>query len=538
MFTNVACDLCSRSFKNRPSLRTHKTNFHRSKDTVKSNLLSKTSERTGPPSRLGLKVKLTNTQMVDNVLDKKRGELSPELWKRLKRQTQSQIRQEKEEGLIVSPLPSSKQVETPEDPKSLLVKRKRIVSDTDESSDTPVLRKAMKKTKYKKKRTRRQKAIESANDSDISWDKHGLGDSETDYDAGSSATDTATDVTDTTADTDATTDAESVKSVETVVNNGQFYGDDGTAIPVSRDSDTDDTLSNDDAIVPYEADSDDTLKNEDAIVPYKPSEDTDDSLSNVDTVVPYKPSIDTSSDDEDLEPVLIPNVPPPRTITVEYRCNFCFDVFTSRKELDIHVKKNHPYRCNQCMRTFDTEEELVDHLEVDHPTCPVCGDKFPNREKYLHHYHTDHPQEEANEPEPDTEMITESEDELTDEENPRAELVREDKQFHKHINCITIDQFLDIKELISNNHFESLVENKELMKALQTLLRGIVKGFIPICSSQRFALTKQMKDLMYGFIKRPSARKILRDKTNFKLLFDIIWSSVESVITSFLRYPI
>ena len=120
MFTNVACDLCSRSFKNRPSLRTHKhhkTNFHRSKDTVKSNLLSKTSERTGPPSRLGLKVKLTNTQMVDNVLDKKRGELSPELWKRLKRQTQSQIRQEKEEGLIVSPLPSSKQVETPEDPK-------------------------------------------------------------------------------------------------------------------------------------------------------------------------------------------------------------------------------------------------------------------------------------------------------------------------------------------------------------------------------------------------------------------------------------
>ena len=57
----------------------------------------------------------------------------------------------KEEGLIVSPLPSPKQVETPEDPKSLLVKQKRVVSNTDESSDTPVLRKAMKKTKYKKK---------------------------------------------------------------------------------------------------------------------------------------------------------------------------------------------------------------------------------------------------------------------------------------------------------------------------------------------------------------------------------------------------
>ena len=541
MFTNVECDLCSRSFKNRGSLRTHKTNFHRNKNILKDNLLSKTSERTGPPTRLGLKVKLTNAQMVDNVLDNKRGELSPELWKSLKRQTQSQIRDEKEDGEIVSPLPPPKQVETPKDPESLLVKRKRIVSDTDESSDTPVLRKAIKKTKYRNKRSRRQKAIESANDTDISWDEHG--DSETDYDATSATEqDTATDLTDATTDTDAiTTDVESTKSDETVVNNGQFYGDDGTSLPVNRD--TDDTLSNDDAIVPYEANTvtDDTLSNEDALVPYKSDSSDDEVLQPFVEKAVLAGTNETLSDGSlvpFVEPVLITNVPPPRTITLEYRCNFCFDVFTSRNDLNIHIKKSHPFRCNQCMRSFDTEEELMDHLEVDHPTCPVCGGAFPNREKFLHHYHTDHPQEEANEPEPDTEMDTESEDELTDEENPKAELNREDKQFHKHINCITIDRFLDIKRLISDNHFESLVEDEELMKGLQILLKGVVKGFIPICSSQRFALTKQMKDLMYGFIKRPSARKILRDKTNFKLLFDIIWSSVESVITSFLRYPV
>ena len=99
---------------------------------------------------------------------------------------------------------------------------------------------------------------------------------------------------------------------------------------------------------------------------------------------------------------------------------------------------------------------------IQHVQCAETNFPSTLTEKYLYHYHTDHPQEEANEPEPDTEMITESEDELTDEENPRAELIREDKQFHKDINCITIDQFLDIKELISNNHFESLVENNEL----------------------------------------------------------------------------
>jgi len=378
MFPKVVCDLCSRSFKNRASLRVHKTNFHRTKDSLKDNLLSKTSERTGPPSRLGLQVKLTNAQLVDNVIDKKKGELAPEIWKRLKRQTQSEIKRQKEEG-TVKPLPPGFSppkgtIETPEDPESLLVKRRRIVSDTDESSDTPVLRKAMKKTKYRKKRSRRQKAIESANDTDISWDTQ----ADSEANVKSSATEQDTDLTDATADTGADTadtDVESTKSDATVVNNGRFYGDDGTALPVNRD--TDDTLSNDDAIVPYEPDTDDTLANEDAIVPYKPSEDTDDTDDNTDTVVPYK---DVSSDEEVLqpflekpvltgtnetladgslvpfvEPVLITNIPPPRTITVEYRCNFCFDVFKSRDVLANHVKKNHPFRCNQCMRTFNTE---------------------------------------------------------------------------------------------------------------------------------------------------------------------------------------
>ena len=294
MFINVACDLCSRSFKNRASLRTHKTNFHRNKDTLKDNMLSKTSERTGPPTRLGLKVQLTNAQLVDNFLDKKRGELSPEVWKKYKRQTQSEIRREKASGKIPSsqPLqPFSKLMKaltelepsknpTPKDPDTLLTKRKRVDSDTDESSDAPVLRKAMKqkKTKYRKKRSRRQKAIESANDTDISWDKHG--DGETDYDDGTSAEN----VTDTTADTDGTTDTNSVKSDETVV-----------------DIDTDDTLSNDGTIVPYETktDTDDTLSNEDDIVPYQPLEDTDDTLSNGDTVDLFKSN---SSDDEILQP--------------------------------------------------------------------------------------------------------------------------------------------------------------------------------------------------------------------------------------------
>ena len=57
----------------------------------------------------------------------------------------------------------------------------------------------------------------------------------------------------------------------TVVNNGRFYSDVGTAIPVNN-KDSDDMLSNDGGIVPFQTNTntDDTLSNEGGIVPYKP----------------------------------------------------------------------------------------------------------------------------------------------------------------------------------------------------------------------------------------------------------------------------
>jgi len=379
-------------------------------------------------------------------------------------------------------------------------------------------------------------------------------------------------------------EGDSQSDVDTLSNNN-------TIVPYQRkdsedDSHTDGTLSNDDAIVPYESkDSEDdmntdgTLSNDDAIVPYetKDSEDesyTDGTLSNDDAIVPYQP--ESESDEEGLPGLenienpeksmkgsnqtlpdgsLVPfanltvqeNVKMmndiydenrPRILTGKYKCQFCKEKLETKLELLNHEKLEHPYNCKMCMTEYDTKEERTDHFEVDHPTCQVCGEQFFNKKRYLHHYHTKHSKEEDNEPEPDTKMETESEDEISDEENPQAELFREDKQFHKHINCITIKRFLDIRNLIRNNQFESLVSDKELMDGLQILLKGVVKGFIPICSSQRFALTKQMKDIMYGFVKRPSKRKILKNKGNFKLLIDIVWSSVESVINSFLSYPI
>ena len=111
---------------------------------------------------------------------------------------------------------------------------------------------------------------------------------------------------------------------------------------------------------------------------------------------------------------------------------------------------------------------------------------------------------------------------MSDAEDPRAEIKREDRQFQKHINCVTIDRFLEIRKLIDQNQFETIANDEELLEGLQIIMKGVIKGFIPICSAQRFVMSKEMKMLMYRFVKSPSSTILLRNKQNLKMLFDLI----------------
>ena len=578
MLASVICDACFRSFKNLASLRTHKTTFHKGNHYQKGGTMESSENTNGTPGRLALKIKLGNEEKADNHLETK-GRASPVLWHKMKGQTQGQLAHLQEE--LQEPEP----------------KRKRDDSaDTDGSWEATGLGKPKRKVKQKKKMTR-QKVPEDPDD--LSWDDI---ESESEMNTDKDEIETVVSNRSNEKKTEETALVKSDKPpIYTVGPNSEdeSHHTDGTQsnadtiIPyqpkskVETDDEsrqTDGTQSNDDTVAPYQpkGESDDesrqtdgTQSNDDTVAPYQPEGESDDEFtdatdatqSNDDTVAPYQPKGET---DDEIVPTfvekpeaqlkgsndtlpdgsLVPFVKstdsvkmitddvPPRMLTRKYRCKFCTETRNTKLEIMNHEKKEHRFNCEICMTYYDTEEELMDHLEVDHPRCRVCGDVFANKKRYLHHYHTKHSDEEANETDPDTEMETESEDAITDEENPRSELIREDKQFHKHINCITIDRFLDIKKLIRNNQFESLVGNEDLMKGLHIIFKGIVKGFIPICSSQRFALTKEMKQIMYGFVKRPSKSKILRHKGAFKLLFDVIWTSVESVIKSFLNYPI
>ena len=220
----------------------------------------------------------------------------------------------------------------------------------------------------------------------------------------------------------------------------------------------------------------------------------------------------------------------------KYKCYNCTKEFKSSYGLAQHVERKHNFVCKTCEASFESQEELMEHISIDHPKCKVCNKRFSCRVRYLNHYQAVHQDEEEEESEPDSDLPPASEDEMSDEEDPRAETKREDKMFHKHINCVTIERFLKIRQFIANNQFDSLVNDEQLMEALLIILKGVVKGFIPICTTQRIILTKEMKKLMYSFVRRPSSTKILRNKHNLKMLFDVIWTSVKVVIDSFLQY--
>ena len=332
--------------------------------------------------------------------------------------------------------------------------------------------------------------------------------------------------------------------------------------------DSDETESNDDRVAipkrdkPLEDDSDETQSNDDRVAIPKRNKD-DIVVSDGETIeilsdreekdVEYDRVIPISEDEDIHLPnkkhrcgvctksfktrsLLNVHMRNHAKIKNNYRCRFCNKKFKSSNELTSHIESKHNFECKTCKTSFEEADQLLEHISIDHPRCKVCGKRFTNTARYLNHYQTVHQNEEADDSEPNVDLPPASEDEMSDEEDPRAETKREDKMFHKHINCVTIERFLKIRQVIANNQFESLVNDKQLMEALQIILKGVVKGYIPICTTQRIILTKEMKKLMYSFVRRPSSTKILRNKHNLKMLFDVIWTSVKAVIDSFLQY--
>ena len=215
--------------------------------------------------------------------------------------------------------------------------------------------------------------------------------------------------------------------------------------------------------------------------------------------------------------------------TAVFQCEICKDILKTRGGYRAHMESHKRHECNMCAAQFNSTDDRDMHMSMNHPMCTKCNIAFTTIDEYLRHNQREHPKDNTYD---GPHLSSESEDPDSDEDS----LAAEDRLFHKHINCVTIDRFMKIRDLIEKDQFDTLANDEELLEALQIIFKGVIKGYIPICAPQRMVLTKRMKKLVYTFGRRPSATLLKRNRKDIKQLFRVLWSSVDRVIKSYNKF--
>ena len=208
------------------------------------------------------------------------------------------------------------------------------------------------------------------------------------------------------------------------------------------------------------------------------------------------------------------------------KCPFCDE---TPSHLKLHIRQEHSFSCTGCRIRFKSKSLLLEHISLEHPTCKVCNKTFNTKRDLLTHQ-KDHPEELF-----DVEETTDEDDSDESEEDQRDV---NDREFHENINCVAIERFAEIRELITKNDFKSLSKNKKLLKGLSIIMNGVKRGFIPICSAQRLVLTNSQRELLYRLAKSTTTtgHLVMKERQDLSLLFDVLWDSVKQVSAAFLKY--
>ena len=121
------------------------------------------------------------------------------------------------------------------------------------------------------------------------------------------------------------------------------------------------------------------------------------------------------------------------------------------------------------------------------------------------------------------------------------ELQKEDGDFTSLakaiFSCTTIEEISEIQRLIKNHQLDLVVKNH--LKTLQNLFLSLSYGIIPLCDSQRVAITDSQRSLVEKVQSSSSvtAKRVLKEGCNEVInLFTIINDSLKLVRNSYNRY--
>ena len=80
-----------------------------------------------------------------------------------------------------------------------------------------------------------------------------------------------------------------------------------------------------------------------------------------------------------------------------HKCETCKGAFSSKADLEKHIKQYHYYPCKKCDEVFDTEDKLKQHDKEKHAQpqtqhkCPTCKQEFDSKKKLEKHMNEKHP---------------------------------------------------------------------------------------------------------------------------------------------------
>lgn len=141
------------------------------------------------------------------------------------------------------------------------------------------------------------------------------------------------------------------------------------------------------------------------------------------------------------------------------------------------------------------------------------------------------------------EMESDHKDKIKTLEGYIQDLRDDDADFSKLseaiFNCTTIEEIGRIQGLINDHKIDEVIRNH--LPTLQKLLLSLSYGIIPICDSQRRAITNSQRELVksiQGSSKAKAKNIIKRERAGIINLFSIINDSLKLVRDSFNRYDI
>ena len=67
-----------------------------------------------------------------------------------------------------------------------------------------------------------------------------------------------------------------------------------------------------------------------------------------------------------------------------HRCNACSSNFSSNKNLEMNMEKEHQYDCSSCQATFQTQDDVYNHANACHVIngpymCEKCNRELVNK---------------------------------------------------------------------------------------------------------------------------------------------------------------